>query len=92
MTPDIIHLTPAGSQALLNADSGGILVAPKYFKVGNLEVSDVEDFYEQEGIPENLVSTTVHQGKIQYIQVLSETLCGLRLTYRLVFLLPKALA
>lgn len=84
MTPDIIHLTPAGSQALLNADSGGILVAPKYFKVGNLEVSDVEDFYEQEGIPENLVSSTVHQGKIQYIQVLSEN------TVRFTFDIPTS--
>ncbi len=73
MTPNIIHLTEAGRQSLLNADAGGIRVAPKAFKLGDLEVSDVEDFYEQEGgIPDNLVSNTVYTGNISYVQVLSE--------------------
>lgn len=72
MTPDILNLTAAGEQALLNADAGGLFVAPKYFKIGDLEVPDVAAWYAAQGsIPEGLVSNQIYSGTISYVQVRS---------------------
>lgn len=70
MTPDTLNITADGLQALADADAGGILVAPKYFQVGDLSVSSAEDFYQsQGGIPTTITSNVVHTGNISYIQV-----------------------
>jgi hypothetical protein len=70
MTPDILHLTDAGEQAIMNADAGGVHIQPRSFRVGDHTTSDVDQFFiDQGGVPSALVGNTVHAGNISYIEV-----------------------
>lgn len=69
MTPDILHLTPNGLQSVANADAGGLLVRPRVFQIGDFTTDDVSQFFNENGVPEELQGNVVHTGNIAYVQV-----------------------
>jgi hypothetical protein len=70
MTPDILHLTEAGQQAIANADVGGLLVNPRTFRIGEFTSDDPDQFFIDNGIPSSLQGNVIYTGTISYVQVL----------------------
>lgn len=71
MTPDILHLTPNGLQSVANADVGGLQVRPRVFQIGDFTTHNVTEFFNENGVPEELQGNTVFTGNIAYVQVVS---------------------